>query len=78
MQETCVQSLDQENPLVKERAIYILQYSCLEDPTDGGAWGGYSSCGHQESDVTEHTRIPKGSGLGVGEHACDRIEDLVI
>ena len=61
---------------MKERAIYssILAWKIpgIEEPR------GYSSCGHQESDVTEHTRIPKGSGLGVGEHACDRIEHLGI
>ena len=28
-----------------------LQYSYLENPMDGGAWGGYSSWGHKESDL---------------------------
>ena len=31
-----VQSLGQEDPLEKEMAPY--QYSCLENPRDGGAW----------------------------------------
>ena len=34
MQETRVQSLDQEDPLEKG----ILLYSCLENPMDRGAW----------------------------------------
>ena len=29
-----------------------LQYSCLENPMDRGAWGGYSPEGHKESDRT--------------------------
>ena len=29
------------------------QYSCLENPTDGGAYGGLWSIGHKESDTTE-------------------------
>ena len=35
MQETQVQSLGQEDPLEKEMA---LQYSCLGNPMDRGAW----------------------------------------
>ena len=30
-----------------------LQYSCLENPMDGGAWQGYSPWGRKESDKTE-------------------------
>ena len=30
-----------------------LQYSCLENPMDGGAWWGYSPGGRRESDMTE-------------------------
>ena len=30
-----------------------LQYSCLENPMDGGSWLGYSPWGHKESDMTE-------------------------
>ena len=29
-----------------------LQYSCLENPMDGGSWLGYSPWGHKESDIT--------------------------
>ena len=29
-----------------------LQYSCLENPTDGGAWVGYSPQGCKELDTT--------------------------
>ena len=31
----------------------ILQYSCLENPMDRGAWQGYSPWGRKESDTTE-------------------------
>ena len=34
--ETCVQPLGGEDPL--EEGMATLQYSCLEDPTDRGAW----------------------------------------
>ena len=37
MQETQIPSLSQEDPLEKEMAT-PLQYSCLENPMDGGAW----------------------------------------
>ena len=32
---------------------YPLQYSCLENSMDRGAWVGYSPWGHKESDTTE-------------------------
>ena len=42
------------------------QYSCLGNPMDRGAWGGYSSpWGLKESDMTKHTHIhasPWGGG----------------
>ena len=38
MQETWVQSLGQEDPL-EEGNGNPLQYSCLENSTDRGAWG---------------------------------------
>ena len=31
-----------------------LQYSCLENPMDRGAWQGYKPCGCKEVDMTEH------------------------
>ena len=31
----------------------LLQYSCLGNPMDRGAWQAYSHWGHKESDVTE-------------------------
>ena len=31
-----------------------LQYSCLGNPVDRGAWAGCSSQGRKESDTTEH------------------------
>ena len=30
-----------------------LQYSCLENPVDTGAWASYSPWGHKESDTTK-------------------------
>ena len=33
-----------------------LQYSCLENPMDRGAWGSYSPWGCKESDMTEVTK----------------------
>ena len=38
MREAHVQSLGQEDRLEKEMTINPLQYSCLENPMDGGAW----------------------------------------
>ena len=37
MWETRVRSLGREDPLEKDMAA-PLQYSCLENPMDGGAW----------------------------------------
>ena len=37
-QETQVQSLGREDPLEKEMATHPLQYSCLENPMEGGTW----------------------------------------
>ena len=37
MRETQVRSLGREYPLEKDMAT-PLQYSCLENPMDGGAW----------------------------------------
>ena len=34
-----------------------LQYSCLEQPMDRGAWRGYSPCGRKESDMTEQLTL---------------------
>ena len=32
-----------------------LQYYCLENPMDRGAWRGHSAWGHKELDMTEAT-----------------------
>ena len=34
-----------------------LQYSCLGKPMDRGAWQGYRSWGHKESDLTEQLTL---------------------
>ena len=52
MQETWVRSLVWEDPLGKEMST-LLQYSCLGNPMDRGAWQGYSPWDHKESDKTE-------------------------
>ena len=51
MQETWVGSLDWEDP-PGEGNGYPLQYSCVENPMDRGAWWD-SPWGHKESDTTE-------------------------
>ena len=50
MQETWVQSLGQEDPLEESNP---LQYSCLENSMDRGAWQGYIPWGHKELATTE-------------------------
>ena len=52
MRETQVGSLGQEDPLEKEKAI-LFQYSCLENPTDRGAWWATAHGVVKESDTTE-------------------------
>ena len=40
-----------------EGSGYPIQYSCLENSMDRGAWRGYSPWGHKESDkISLHTR----------------------
>ena len=36
-----------------EGNVNPLQYSCLENPMDGGAWLSYSVWGRKKSDMTE-------------------------
>ena len=50
-----VQSLGWEDPLEKEMATYSIQYSCLENPMDRGAWWAIV-CGVANSQLTEHTQ----------------------
>ena len=55
MRETQVRSLGQEDPLEKENGN-LLQYFCLENPMEGGAWWdtvhGVEKSGTQLSDFT--------------------------
>ena len=53
MQQTWVQSLGQEDPLEKK----ILQYSCLENPMDRGAWWATVHGGHKELDMIEQLSL---------------------
>ena len=51
MPETQVRSLGWEDPLEKDMATPI-QYSCLENPMDGGAWWATVHGVTKESDTT--------------------------
>ena len=59
MQETWVQSPDWEDP-PREGNGNPLQYSCLENPMDGGASWATVHGGHKELDMTEllHFHFP--------------------
>ena len=45
-----------------------LQYPCLENPTDRGAWRGYSPWGCKESDVTEQLTLSRYSNALILQH----------
>ena len=67
MRETWVWSLGWEDPLGKDMAT-PLQYSCLENPMNGGAWWAiYRPWGHRESDMTERLHL-KWQNYGNREH----------
>ena len=72
MQETCVQSLGQEDLLEEEMATHS-KYSCLGNPMDREGSGGLRSMGRKESDMNEQlthtqngTRCSLLSGLAIG------------
>ena len=48
-----VQSLGREDALEEKVAGHPLQYSCLENPMDGGAWWATAHGVAKESDTTE-------------------------
>ena len=56
MQETGVPSLGGEDPLGEGNGN-PLQYSCLENPMDRGAWQAYSPWGRKELDTTERLTL---------------------
>ena len=63
MQETRVQFLGREDPLEKEMATHSLQYSCLENLMERGAWCqslgvNCSPWSGKELDMTEHALMP--------------------
>ena len=50
----------------------LLQYSCLGNPMDRGAWGATVHRGHRELDMTEQTQVyfwALGS-FSIGAHVC--------
>ena len=61
MQKMQVQFLGREDSLEKEINYTLLQYSCLENSMDRGAW---RATVHKitESHTAEHTCIAKGAG----------------
>ena len=56
MQETQVQTLGGEDPLEKGKATNPLEYSCLENSMDRGAWQA-TVHGVTESDMTERLTL---------------------
>ena len=46
--QLCYSAVGNDNPL---------QYSCLGNLMDRGAWGGHRPWGHKELDMTEHTHM---------------------
>jgi hypothetical protein len=48
-QKTWVQFLSREDPLAKKMAISTLQYSCLGNPIDRGAWRATKGCKEQDT-----------------------------
>ena len=69
MQETWVPSLGQEDPLEKGMAGYPLQYSCLGNPMDRGAWR-VTVHGFAESDTTEQITLSLQTGAQGVEMMC--------
>ena len=53
MQETGVRSLGGEDPLEKGMATHYIQYSCLGNPMDRGAWWAIVNGVVKEWDMTE-------------------------
>ena len=63
MQETGVRSLCLEDPLEKENVdCHPLQYSCLGNPMDRGAWRATVHIGLKESAATEHPLLSQAWG----------------
>ena len=58
IQETWVRSPGREDPLEKGMNVYPLQYSCLENPMDRGAWRATV-----HGDVTEWLTLSPSGGV---------------
>ena len=61
MPETQVQPLDQKDPLEKEGNGHPLQYSCLKNPMDRGAWQATPHEAAEEPDMTWQLNNSTGS-----------------
>ena len=67
MRETWVQSLGEEDPPEEGMATHSpLQYSCLENSKDRGAWRANSPQGCKKSDMAERLRLSFTLVPGVG------------
>ena len=61
-----VQSLGWEDPLEKEMATYSIQYSCLENPMDRGAWWAIvHGIPKTQTQLSTHTCTPNKTHIGV-------------
>ena len=61
-----VQSLGWEDPLEKEMATYSIQYSCLENPMDRGAWWAIVyGIPKTQTRLSTHTCTPNKTRIGV-------------
>ena len=65
MQETRIRSLGQKRS-PREGKGYPLQYSCLENSMDRGAWWATVHWGYKESDMTEKLILSLSKSLLAG------------
>ena len=77
MREIWVQVLGREDP-PGEWNDNPLQYSCLENSMDRGAWWGYNPWGSKKSDMTECLTLSLfGQGEGLESHNFLKVRNHV-